>query len=750
MHKQFFRSAITTLVCSTFLLSGCNSGSNSDNGGSSPAVDGPGQVSIPHLSFTAPGESLDLRNYTLTAQYKLPVGQGSNLLASEVSAITYNWDTDTLFMVGDSGTAIVQVSKQGQFIDSMTLPADAGKPQGTYFYDTEGLAYAGNGKFALVEERYRQINQIAYTPNTTLNPATASAVKLGTTVGNIGLEGVTYDRASGDYIFVKEKTPMGVFQSTADFVTHQASNGGPGVDNPQNLFDPALIAVPGQGTVLDLGDIYALSNVVPANSPDRDHLLLLSEESGQLLKVDRQGKVYSTRYVEIAPLHAQIEGVTLDKDLNLYLSTEQGSSGTAGNPELWVYTPTRSAASVGVSSNLYLQFDDTVTPGSGTIQLRASTGEDIFLDVNDATQVSFNGALVTLDPAMDLQPGVDYQVVFSAGVFKNATGDLPESTRDQELKFTTAASFIGLPALAAVTPENGAGNISINSPIVLQFSQAIQAGTGQIHLGNGTDDNRSFSATDPQVVITGNKLTLRLTAALKPGAQYTLSVDANALLALKDAAPIPNLASIAVSFITQGAFPPVTLNAGDLVFVAATANGVPEDAFSFMPLRALTAGTSIYFSDRDSLTATNEGVYRWTATEDLAAGTIVTIRSNIPASDIGTMTGVGGGLGASGETLFAFTGTVDNLSTAPVISHVDHFIAAINFGGAIPTIDDTLQTQLAAVPGAFLRFAELNVKYTGPLTVAEVKNNITLPEQWFKDSNKKSPFILNNQNSLFP
>ena len=56
-------------------------------------------LSTPVLSFVSPLESLDLANYTLVAKYPLPVGSGSNLLASEASAITYNPDTDTLFMV---------------------------------------------------------------------------------------------------------------------------------------------------------------------------------------------------------------------------------------------------------------------------------------------------------------------------------------------------------------------------------------------------------------------------------------------------------------------------------------------------------------------------------------------------------------------------------------------------------------------------------------------------------------------------
>lgn len=391
--------------------------------------------SHPVLSFTAPDQSLDLRNYTLTGQYSLPVGTGSNLLAAEVSAVTYNWDTDTLFVVGDGGTAIVQIDKRGNLINAMPLPADPRKAQRAYYRDTEGLAYVGGGQFALIEERYRQVNLLTYTPNTMLNPATVKTVKLGTTVKNIGFEGISFDRASGEYLLVKEKKPIGLFQTAIDFDRASASNGSPSTENSTNLFDPALIAVPNVGAVTDLADLYALSNVLPATAPDFQHMLVLSEEAGQVLKMDRQGRVLSTRYVEIAPLHAQIEGISLDKDLNLYLTTEQGTTGVAGNPQLWVYAPTRSAQAVGVESNLYLTFEENISAGSGHIELRASSGETLTLPVTDAAQVHINGRTVTLNPAQALTEGQTYTIAFAAGVFKNQQGALPAAA--DALTFTT-------------------------------------------------------------------------------------------------------------------------------------------------------------------------------------------------------------------------------------------------------------------------------------------------------------------------
>ena len=218
-HPQLIHRTRLLALGSAIVLSACGGGSDS-----APATD-TATLAAPTLSFAAPGESLDLANYTLVGKYRLPVGSGNNLLAAEVSAVTWNRDTDSLFIVGDNGTSITQISKTGQLIDTMTLPADATKPQGTYYYDPEGIAYVGGGQFVLSEERYRQVTRFTYTAGSTLDPATAQTVKLGTTIGNIGFEGISFDPVTGGYIIVKEKTPLGIFQSGIDFAAGTASNG---------------------------------------------------------------------------------------------------------------------------------------------------------------------------------------------------------------------------------------------------------------------------------------------------------------------------------------------------------------------------------------------------------------------------------------------------------------------------------------------------------------------------------------------
>ena len=300
MQHILVRALLVTIIAMG--LSAC--------GGGDTPVATPVAFTTPTLSFSDPQSTYDLANYTQTGRYSLPVGSGANLLADEASAVTYNKDTDTLFVVGDGGTSVVQVTKKGVLIDSMTLAADATKPQGTYFYDTEGITYIGGGKFAMVEERYRQVNQFTYAANTTLGGAGVKTVKLGTTIGNIGIEGISYDPMTNGYICVKESGPSGVFQTAIDFAAGTASNGSPTTENSVNLFDPALTGLSA------INDVFALSNIVSSTAPDYSHLLLLSAPDGKVLKMDRTGHILGTLVVGST---AQNEGMTMDPSGNIYV-----------------------------------------------------------------------------------------------------------------------------------------------------------------------------------------------------------------------------------------------------------------------------------------------------------------------------------------------------------------------------------------------------------------------------------------------
>lgn len=283
--------------------------------------------------------TLNLANYVRIGRFDLPEptrtkAPDGNLLGQEASGVTFNQDTGTLFIVGDGGTSVTQVTTKGALVDTMTL-AKGSSPQGTAFYDPEGIAYVGGGTFVLVEERDRQAVQFTYKAGTTLAGGDASTVQLGTAIGNVGLEGMTYDPQTGGFIFVKEIGPQGLFQTTIDFKAGTASNGSPTTVNSINLFDPTQLKLG------DIADVYSLSNVASLDKTDSSgNLLVLSQQDGKIVEVTRAGEVVGTLTIRtdlgnpLSVADQQHEGLAMDDAGNLYLVSENGG-GDFDHPQLW-------------------------------------------------------------------------------------------------------------------------------------------------------------------------------------------------------------------------------------------------------------------------------------------------------------------------------------------------------------------------------------------------------------------------------
>ncbi len=246
--------------------------------------------------------TLDLSTYTLSGTYNLERGLA---YCKEASAVTYNWDTGTLFVVGDEGEALVEVSLTGKTLSTMTLEG---------FDDTEGLTYVGNGQFVITEERIRDAYLLSYSAGTTVDRDDLASVDLGTTIENIGIEGISYDTATGKYYTVKEKDEQEVNVNTIDFTEGEAEI--------SSLFSADILGLS------DLSDIQSLSILGLENM-----LLILSQESQKLLSVNLDGEILST--FDLSGLVSSIEGVTVDEAGNIYLVAENGSV-----PLLYVLTST--------------------------------------------------------------------------------------------------------------------------------------------------------------------------------------------------------------------------------------------------------------------------------------------------------------------------------------------------------------------------------------------------------------------------
>jgi uncharacterized protein YjiK len=464
-----------------------------------------GMLTVTCTAAGAGFHTMDLSRYHRIARYDLPeptrtMAPAGSLLAQEASSVTYNWDTDTLFVTGDGGTSVVQVSKTGALINSMSL-APGSSPQGTEFYDTEGISYVGGGKFVLNEERNRQVNLFTYVAGGTLHRADVQTVKLGTTIGNVGLEGVTFDPKTGHFIFVKEKDPQSIFETGIDFVAGTATNGSPTADESVDLFSPALV------NTLDLSDVFALS-LLPSltGDPTYDQLLILSQESGKIVQVDRSGSVTHTLTIvadagdTISVPDMTMEGLTMDRDGFLYVVNENGG-GDASHPQLWVFAPSTATnvapTAVSLTGAVTSLPENTNTMAAVHLAdlsiIDDGLGDNtLSLSGADASSFQIIGTALFLKAGTSLNHTTKPSYSISVNVDDTSVGATPDASALYTLAITAAGG--GGPINLAVTEV--AAWSSGNSPLGADWFEVTNLGTSAVDVAGWTmDDSSGASAT---------------------------------------------------------------------------------------------------------------------------------------------------------------------------------------------------------------------------------------------------------------
>lgn len=420
--------------------------------------------------------SVDLATYVRVGRHNLPhpsrdPAPPNNLLAEESSGVAYNWDTDTLFVIGDGGQSITQVTKTGVLVNTMTLPLNAAKTRGVEFDDPEGITYIGGGQFVFTEERDRQAVKFTYAPGTTLARAATQTMKLGTSIGNIGLEGLCYDPQTSGFLFTKESGPLGIFQTTIDFDTLTASNGSPTTVNSTNLFDPALA-----GT-LDMSDVFAFSNIPSMiGQPQAGNLLIISQESAKIVNIDRAGVVSPNSLTLVSdPGNITIqdqthEGIVMDPTGLLYVVSENGG-GTSAFPQVWVFETTNAVnqapTAVALSNTVTSLAENTNTTSAVKVADIGVTDDGLGTNAltvtgTDASFFEITGNALFLKAGTSLSFTTKPSYSITVQVDDTGVGNTPDATVNYTLAITAAPVGVANLIISEVAPWSS-GNSSLAS-----------------------------------------------------------------------------------------------------------------------------------------------------------------------------------------------------------------------------------------------------------------------------------------------
>jgi methionine-rich copper-binding protein CopC len=177
---------------------------------------------------------------------------------------------------------------------------------------------------------------------------------------------------------------------------------------------------------------------------------------------------------------------------------------------------------------------DSITAGSGDDVLAGEAGNDTLL----------GGA--GNDTAVFSSPFASYTYSYSAS---NDTFTLSGTTTGTDLvsgvetfQFSDAvksasqlqSSDINAPTLNGLLPADNATNVAVSADLVLTFSEAVQAGTGNFTIfnANGTLAQTIAIADSSQVSISGSTVTINPSTNLAAGSDYYMNVDIGALIDL--------------------------------------------------------------------------------------------------------------------------------------------------------------------------------------------------------------------------
>ncbi len=215
-----------------------------------------------------------------------------------------------------------------------------------------------------------------------------------------------------------------------------------------------------------------------------------------------------------------------------------GTASTARSFVLDTTAPATTAAISDVSDNVGLiqgsvasggRTDDRTPTIRGTIDAALAAGETLRI-FNGSTllgsaRVNNTAKTWSYTPTLPATAGTTYRITARVA---DAAGNLGTASTARSFALDTTA-----PSVASFSPLDGAIGVDPAANIVFNFSEAIQRGTGTIHLRVGSATGaitESFdAATSNRLSISGGRLTLNPTSNLSTNTRYFLTFPAGSL-----------------------------------------------------------------------------------------------------------------------------------------------------------------------------------------------------------------------------
>jgi len=226
-------------------------------------------------------------------------------VGEDISGLTYNEQTNTLFTVSNSEPLLIELSLDGQVLRKVWI--DGVK-------DMEGISHVKDNLYIVVNERDQKLILInlqdgvgyfdaKHAPQLTLNIDTA---------GNKGFEGVSWDSRNNRLFIVKERNPKRVLAIHGLMNSQSESAMNLHVENLNHL----------QPAIKQMRDLSSISYHDASG-----HMFLLSDESRMITELDNSGKLVGSLalwrgFHGLKRNVPQAEGIAIGPDKRIYIVSE--------------------------------------------------------------------------------------------------------------------------------------------------------------------------------------------------------------------------------------------------------------------------------------------------------------------------------------------------------------------------------------------------------------------------------------------
>jgi len=201
-------------------------------------------------------------------------------------------------------------------------------------------------------------------------------------------------------------------------------------------------------------------------------------------------------------------------------------------PTLSSSTPADADTGVGVNDNIILNFSKAVDAESGNIVIyKASDDSEVEpIPVGNAKVSGSGSTQITINPASTLDSSTNYYVQIAAAAFDDSSSNSYAGINDKtSLNFTTAD--VNAPTLSSSTPADEATGIAVDTNIVLNFNEAVDAESGNIIIYKSSDDSQVESIPVGDAKVSGSSsttITINPSTSLDGSTAYYVQVAATA------------------------------------------------------------------------------------------------------------------------------------------------------------------------------------------------------------------------------